>query len=55
LNEKFEAIDHSGLDAIEERKASENVSLSGENPAKNDEKDDRKMASKIGQPGQYLI
>jgi hypothetical protein len=32
-----------------------NFSLSGQDPAKKDEKDDSKMASQIGQPGQDLI
>jgi hypothetical protein len=32
-----------------------NFSLFGQDPAKKDEKDDSKMASEIGQPGQDLI
>ena len=55
LNQEFEAIDDCGLDGIKKNKMAENFSLFGENPAKKDEKDDRKMAPQIGQPWQDLI
>lgn len=48
MNEKFEAIDDCGLDGIKKNKITENFSLFGYNPAKNNEEDNRKMASKIG-------
>jgi len=51
----FEAVDHGGLDSIKKNKMTENFSLFGQNPAKKNEKDDCKMASQIGQPGQDLI
>jgi hypothetical protein len=43
------------LDGIEKNKAVENFSLFGYNPAKNNKKDNRKMASKVGEPGQGMI
>jgi hypothetical protein len=43
------------LNNIEQKKRTENFSLFGENPVKNNEKDDGKMVPEIGQPGENLI
>jgi len=55
LNEKFEAIDERGLDGIKKNKTTENFSLFGYHPAKNNEEDECEMASKVGEPRQELI
>jgi hypothetical protein len=43
------------LNGIEENKTAENFSLFGYNPAKDNKKDNRKMAPEVGQPGEDLI
>jgi len=54
-NEKFETIDDGRLDGIKKNKTTENFSLFGYNPAKNNEENKREMASEIGEPGQGMI
>jgi len=55
LNQKFEAIDDCRLDGVKKNQTTQNFSLLGQNPAQKDEKDNCKMASQVGQPGQGLI
>jgi hypothetical protein len=43
------------LDGIKKNKMTENFSLFGYNPAKNNEEDKCKMASKVGKPWQNMI
>ncbi len=55
LNEILEAVDECRLNGIKKNEATKNSSLFGQNPAEENEKDDSKVASEIGQPGQGLI
>ena len=55
LNKKFEAIDDGGLHGIEKNETTENFSLLGYHPAKNNKKDNCKMASEVGKPRQDMI
>ncbi len=55
MYEKFECIYHSGLNGIKENKTVENSSLFCENPAKDNKKNNCKMASKIGKPRDRII
>jgi hypothetical protein len=43
------------LNDIDQKKRTENFSLFGENPVKNNEKDDSRMAPEIRQLGEDLI
>ena len=52
---KLKTVDHRRLDTIEQEKTTENFSLFGYNPAKNNEEDKCKMASKVGEPWQNMI
>ena len=55
MNEKFEAVNDPGLNAIKEKKALEDLSLFRQNPTKNNEEDNCNMASKMGNPRHHFI
>ncbi len=55
MGEEFEAIDDCRLNRIEQNKITENLSLPSDHPAKNNKKNEGKMASKVGEPGEGMI
>ena len=55
VDQEFEAVNDCGLDGIKKNKVPENFSPFRYNPAENNEKDQCKMASEIGDPGQNKV
>jgi hypothetical protein len=55
MDQKFEAVENSGLDCVKKEKMTENFLLFRYNPSKKDKDDDSEMASEIGEPGHRMI
>lgn len=54
-DEKLEAVDDGRLDSIEENELSRGASGPGPQEREQDEREDRKMATKMGEPGEHPI
>ena len=55
VDEKFESVNHAGLDAVKKKERTEGLSLSDEKKRKNDEDNHSNMASEMSDPGNRSI